>query len=312
MSEASKRPSTKSKLHPRSKHRERYDFVKLIKGTPELRAFVKPNKYGDESINFFDPKAVKTLNKALLNLHYNIKYWDIPEQFLCPPIPGRVDYIHYLADLLSNIPKNTYVKGLDIGTGANCIYPLVGHQIYNWSFIGSDIDQTAVDTARSIVNANPSIKNYVNIRLQENPKFMFKGILNPDERIAFSMCNPPFHASELDAKKATSRKNRNLKSKRNSNAVSNFGGQHHELWTKGGEARFIKDMIYESRNFAENCLWFTTLVSKESNLKGIYTILKKVNAETVKTIEMGQGQKNSRIVAWTFLSTEKQKEWILN
>jgi len=29
----------------------------------------------------------------------------------------------------------------------------------------------------------------------------------------------------------------------------------------------------------------------------------------VKTIPMGQGNKTSRIVAWTFLSKEQQKEW---
>lgn len=300
--------NTKSKLHPRSKHRKRYDFASLIKGTPELGAFVAPNKYGDESIDFFNPKAVKTLNKALLKQHYNVRFWDIPEQYLCPPIPGRADYIHYLADLLREIPKNMQIKGLDVGVGANCIYPLIGHQAYNWSFIGSDIDEKAVEIAKSIINENAGFKNYINIRLQENPKFIFKGILNPDERIAFSMCNPPFHATAEDAMKATFRKQRNLKGKRISKAELNFGGQHNELWCKGGEARFIKDMIYESKHYGENCLWFTTLVSKESNLKGIYNILKKVGAVEVKTIEMGQGQKTSRIVAWTFLSPAKQNE----
>ena len=71
------------------------------------------------------------------------------------------------------------------------------------------------------------------------------------------MCNPPFHATAEDAMKATYRKNRNLKGKRASKVELNFGGQHKELWCKGGEARFIKDMIYESKHYAENCLWFT-------------------------------------------------------
>jgi len=94
-------PEVKSRLHPRSKHINRYDFKKLIEGFPELESFVKPNKFGDESIDFSDPKAVICLNKALLKHHYGIEHWLIPEGYLCPPIPGRADYIHHIADLLS-------------------------------------------------------------------------------------------------------------------------------------------------------------------------------------------------------------------
>ena len=55
--------------------------------------------------------------------------------------------------------------------------------------------------------------------------------------------------------------------------------------------------------------WFTTLVSKQSNLKNAYKTLEKYRALEVKTIPMGQGNKTSRIVAWTFLTKEDQKEW---
>jgi 23S rRNA (adenine1618-N6)-methyltransferase len=124
------------------------------------------------------------------------------------------------------------------------------------------------------------------------------------------MCNPPFHASKEEAEKASLRKLKNLKGKRPSKAQLNFGGQQNELWTKGGEARFIKDMIYESRNFAKQCLWFTTLVSKETTLKPSYKVLEKVKATNVKTVEMGQGNKVSRFIAWTFLSEKEQKDWV--
>ncbi|ARV09041.1 23S rRNA (adenine(1618)-N(6))-methyltransferase [Winogradskyella sp. PC-19] len=300
MPKNNKPQETKSKLHPRSQHRERYNFDILIEKSPELKAFVSPNKYGDLSVNFFDPKAVKALNKALLNHHYNIAYWDIPNQFLCPPIPGRADYIHYVADLLGDTSRNTKIKGLDIGTGANCIYPLIGHQSYGWQFVGTDIDESAVECAKDIISKNKNLNDYIEIRLQENTANKLKGILHSDEQITFVMCNPPFHASAEEAKKATLRKLRNLKGKNHNKATLNFGGQHNELWCKGGESRFIKDLIYESRHFSKQCKWFTTLVSKESTLKGIYTDLKKVKAKEVKTIDMGQGQKISRIVAWSF------------
>ena len=93
----------KSKLHPRSKHRERYDFEKLISGFPELGPFVQPNKFDDLSIDFANPDAVKALNRALLKFHYGIEHWDVPDGYLCPPIPGRADYIHHIADLLDSI-----------------------------------------------------------------------------------------------------------------------------------------------------------------------------------------------------------------
>ena len=71
-------PKVKSILHPRNEHRERYDFAALVEALPALNAFVKPNKYGDYSVDFSDAKAVKSLNTALLKKHYNIDFWDIP------------------------------------------------------------------------------------------------------------------------------------------------------------------------------------------------------------------------------------------
>lgn len=310
-----KKPQTtvKSELHPRSKHRARYNFEALIKSSPELETFVAPNKYGDESVDFFNPDAVKALNKALLIHHYGLDYWDIPEHYLCPPIPGRADYVHEVADLLkgisSKIPKGNHIKGLDIGVGANCIYPIIGHHEYGWSFIGSETDDKAIASAETIIENNPSLKSNVEIRFQEQSNAFFKGILKPDENVDFTICNPPFHASLEDAKKASLKKLKNLKRKQNVKPVLNFGGQHNELWTKGGEARFVKDMIYESKHFGKQCLWFTSLISKETTLKPTYKIFEKVKVADVKTIEMGQGHKISRFIAWTFLSEQAQNEW---
>lgn len=292
-------PSATSKLHSRSKHHGRYDFNVLVEHSKELKPFVKPNKYGNLSIDFFNPNAVRVLNTALLKYHYNIDYWDIPTQHLCPPIPGRADYIHYIADLIEDTSFNTSIKALDIGTGANCIYPLIGNKTYGWQFIGSDIDKNAIACAKVIISKN-ALENDIAVRLQENKALKLKGILKPDEQIDFVICNPPFHASAEDAKKATMRKLKNLKGKDTKKLVLNFSGQHNELWCKGGEVRFIKDLIFESRHFAKQCQWFTTLVSKASNLESIYKHLETVNASKVKTIKMGQGQKISRIVAWCF------------
>ena len=156
----------KTGLHPRNPHRGRYDFRQLIACSPELAAFVATNEYGDESIAFADPAAVKALNRALLKLTYGITGWDIPPQYLCPPIPGRADYLHYLADLLAAgnggiIPRGKSVRVLDIGAGANCIYPLIGHREYGWQFVGTDIDPAALDNAQRILDANSGLSDAI-------------------------------------------------------------------------------------------------------------------------------------------------------
>ena len=304
----------KTRLHKRNKHRMRYDFKQLTESCPELSQFVKLNKYNDESIDFADPKAVKTLNKALLMHHYNIIHWEIPENYLCPPVPGRADYIHHIADVLGNsnygkIPVGNNIKCLDIGVGANCIYPIIGVTEYDWTFIGSDIDPVAIESANKIIENNSSLKGKIEIRLQKNPWDCFYGSLRENEIIDLSICNPPFHASLEAAQSGTLRKLNNLNKKKTTKPTLNFGGQGSELWCKGGEGKFVQDMIFESRKFGDRCYWFSSLISKQTNLKGVYTALKKANAVEVKTIPMGQGNKISRIVTWTFLTPEKQKEW---
>ena len=308
-------PKEKTRLHPRNRHRERYDFKQLIAICPELTPFVSLNIYGDESVDFFNPEAVKMLNKALLKHYYDIDYWDIPEHYLCPPIPGRADYIHYMADLLAscnhgNIPTSPKIKCLDIGVGANCVYPIIGNKEYDWSFIGTDIDPAAIESSNNIIERNPHLKGKIEIRLQPNTNDIFKGVVRKDERIDLTICNPPFHASLADAQFGTLRKLTNLTQTKTSKPILNFGGHANELWYEGGEKLFIARMISESKQFAQTVFWFSTLVSKSSHLKMVYAELEYAGAEDVKTIPMGQGNKSSRVVAWTFLTPSQRKIWI--
>ncbi len=301
-------------MHARNLHRSRYNFSELIAANPALSRFVACNEHGIETIDFSDPHAVKELNKALLAAYYDVSDWDIPKNYLCPPVPGRADYIHNIADLLAasnngNIPEGESVGGLDIGVGANCIYPLIGNSVYGWSFVGTDIDPEALENCSDIIRRNPHLTDLISLQQQMNSRFIFKDIIQPADKFAFTICNPPFHASAEDAAKGTLRKISNLEGEKATEATLNFGGQHHELWCEGGEMAFITQMIYESVRYPKQVFWFTTLVSKFSNLKAIYKLLNKVNAVSVKTIEMSQGQKSSRMVAWTFLSETQQTEW---
>ena len=305
----------KPTLHPRNRHQGRYDFPQLIKAHPDLARFVILNPYGKESIDFANPAAVKVFNRALLKALYGIQHWDIPEGYLCPPIPGRADYLHCLADLLAESnggepPRGASVKVLDIGVGANCVYPLLGHSDYRWQFVGSDIDSVALASASAIVQAN-KLGKAIDLRLQPQPRHILKGLLSADERFAVTLCNPPFHASLEEATRGSQRKWRALgkADPKRKLPVLNFGGQNNELWCEGGEIRFVTQLINESVTVGTQVLWFSTLVSKASNLPAIQGALSKVNAAQVKVVEMGQGQKQSRFVAWTFQPEPVRHAW---
>ncbi len=293
-------------LHPRNKHNLRYDFPKLIESSPGLSKFVSRNKYNDDSIDFADPEAVKALNQALLKFFYKINFWDIPKNYLCPPIPGRADYIHQIADLLGasnkgSIPTGKQIRILDIGVGANCVYPLIATSEYGWSCTGSDIDPIALKSANEIILQN-NLDHLIELRSQDKTHHIFKGVISENDFFDVTISNPPFHSSLEEAQSGNLKKNKNLgKNKISKHPLPlNFGGVSNELWCEGGEISFASKMIRESKDFKSNCFWFTTLISKATSLPSLYQELKMAEVRSFKTIDMGQGQKKSRILAWTF------------
>lgn len=302
----------KSGLHPRNRHQAPYDFDALCQRTPELLPFVFVNEHGTRTLDFADPAAVKTLNRALLALHYGIQHWDLPPGYLCPPIPGRVDYLHRVADLLAEsageVPTGKGVRVLDIGVGANCIYPLLGAREYGWRFVGSDIDPVSVKAANLLASSN-GLASQIACRHQSDPKQIFRGIVGLRERFALTLCNPPFHASLAEASKGSERKLRNLGKAVAGAPVLNFGGQKAELWCEGGEAAFLAAMIGQSKEVASQCLWFSSLVSKKENLPAARKALAQAGASEVRVIDMAQGNKVSRILAWSFLDAANRADW---
>lgn len=269
---------------------------------------MKKNPKGETTIDFSDSKAVLHLNKALLAHYYKIAHWQIPEGYLCPPIPGRADYIHYIAELLTStdhpaIPNGKKIQVLDIGTGANCIYPIIGSQSYGWRFVATDIDPVAVNVAQVIVQSNPCLRNLIELRVQENPDAVFKGIINPSDRFELTMCNPPFHASPAEAKAANQRKRSNLNQGKaaRSDGPLNFGGQNAELWCADGEIGFLSRMAKESVDYSRQVYYFTSLVSKRENVQPLKKLLSRLGAKKIDVINMSQGQKVSRLLVWSFI-----------
>ena len=304
----------KQNLHPSNVHNNGYNFVTLIKTYPALQQFVTPNAYNNLSINYFNANAVIALNKALLMHYYGVVYWHIPTGYLCPPIPSRANYLHYLADLLTTSnngkpPNGKSITVLDIGVGANCIYPILGNYMYNWQFIGTDTHTNSLHAAQQNINNNPHLKNNITLLLQPNPQQIFINIIKPNQRIAVTICNPPFYASAAEANQKATQKLRQLTKTTIKNTKLNFGGMHNELYTLGGELQFLKTTIFESKQFKHQCLWFTSLISKSALLPQLQIYLQQVNALAVKVIPMHQGNKISRILAWSFFTIPQQNTW---
>ncbi|WP_418513544.1 23S rRNA (adenine(1618)-N(6))-methyltransferase RlmF [Corallibacter sp.] len=294
-----------SKLN--SKRSSQYDFKELCQVFPDLEPFVFDNKQNHLTIDFANPKAVKALNRALLLSNFNIKYWDFPDTNLCPPIPGRLMYIDAISDLLldSNIEKNIHV--LDIGTGATCIYPLLGYSKYQWNFTATDVDKTSLKNAQVIINKN-KLNSCISLRFQKDASHVFNGIIQPEDLFSVSMCNPPFYKSENEANQATKRKLKGL-GKLEKEVTRNFSGNSNELWYPGGEKAFLHNYLYQSSLYKSNCFWFTTLVSQKEHIKSMKTSLKKLNANKIKVLDISLGNKKVRVVAWTFLTQAEQNSW---
>lgn len=296
-------------LHPDNAHRDGYDFGALVASFPPLKAFVCPNAYGNPSIDFARPEAVTALNCALLKHHYGIQGWDIPKGFLCPPIPGRVDYLHHLEGLLAQTPAAEGLPVLDIGTGANGIYALLAASRFGRNVVATDIAKASLANVAKVLAANPLLNARVSLRHQTNPKRIFAGVVTDEERFAACVCNPPFHASADDAAGGSRKKLAGLARSRGKQIGSadkagapllNFGGQDAELWCDGGERRFLLRMIEESARRPQLCLWFSSLVSKGENVRPCRRQLEKLGAAEVKVLEMQQGMKITRVLAWRF------------
>ncbi len=299
----------KAGWHPRNRFGGRYDFAALVRRCPDLARHVVAGPTDEDTVDFADPAAVLSLNRALLLHHHRLDHWDIPPGYLCPPVPGRAEHLHRIADLLSGdaatpVPRGAKVSVLDIGTGANCIYPILGVAEFGWRFVATDIDPVAVRWAAELVAANRGLSGKIECRLQPDPGSVFDGVVRPGERFDLSVCNPPFHASAEEAASGTLRKLRNLGGGRPKVPVLNFGGRGGELWCPGGELEFIRRMVAESARRPGLCRWFTTLVSKQQNVATVRSALDAARIAGSQVIEIGVGHKRSRIVAWTFQPDE--------
>ncbi|KAL4310005.1 hypothetical protein GQ457_01G045410 [Hibiscus cannabinus] len=332
-----RRTEDRATIHPKNKYAGNPpDFALLASLYPSFKPFVFYNRDGRPRIDWTDFNATRELTRLLLLHDHNLHWW-IPDGQLCPTVPNRSNYIHWIQDLLSSdiIPRpnnnGDVVRGFDIGTGANCIYPLLGASLLGWSFVASDVTDVALEWAERNVKNNPNISELIEIRKVEcSPSTLTPDGLNngessyseygegfpsstlvvpvsedksyngPDilvnvvrdgETFEFCMCNPPFFESIEEA---------------GLNPKTSCGGTYEEMVCPGGEKAFITRIIEDSAVLKQSFRWYTSMVGRKVNLKFLISKLRELGVTIVKTTEFVQGKTCRWGLAWSFVPPSKK------
>jgi 23S rRNA (adenine1618-N6)-methyltransferase len=290
-------------MHAKNPYGNRYDLKRLTKHYHALGKFILLNPSGEETIDFSSSEAVFALNKSMLLADFKLGDYELPSGYLIPPVPGRLDYLLHVRDFLTekfNVSENSQLNGLDMGSGANGIYCILGAQHFNWKMVGSETDAKAVEIANANIQKTKGLNDKIEIRHQQDKGSLFKNTIQANEQFDFVVCNPPFHSSKEEALKGSLRKVKNLGGyAAKEKFLLNFEGQANELWCNGGEVLFIKRLIKESVGFKNQVKVFSTLVAKSESVAAIKKQLSKVKAN-FEVIPMALGNKKGRYLMWWF------------
>lgn len=218
-----------------------YDFQELATRDPALTQY-----FTGPHFDFENSQAVRALTECILKLHHGITI-ETSSANLCPRIPNRYIYCCWIKQVLGYTFLGP-VTGLDIGTGAYCIYPLLACSMSDWSFYASEVNDSSLEAARHNLALNLNFQGRISLMRP------FPGKILRFEQLSgstFTMCNPPFFDPQ---------------DRRDIDATDS------ELYFAGGEAAFIKQYIDESKGFSST--WYTTMVGKFLSLGDIVEHLK--------------------------------------
>ena len=273
------------------------DFSILINEFPELKKYMIKNDDTEAfSFDWSDNNLSLLMIKCILKYYFKILYFSIPDNFLIPPVPSRLNYINIINSLLNSFEiknsNNNRIIGIDIGTGASLIYPILGNSIYNWKFIGSEINHKAYENALKIIKDNKLEEN-IKIIKQKYKNNIFIGIVNKEEKYTFTMSNPPYYDYKDEIK--IEDKNRDCE--------YNFD----EIYYKNGEMGFFEEYFEESICYRKNIFIFTILIGKKSNAEKIYEKIsenKYIKYFDMKRIKTGNIIRY--IIYWSFFNNYKE------
>ncbi|KAK3338765.1 hypothetical protein B0H65DRAFT_474629 [Neurospora tetraspora] len=251
-------------------------------------------------LDFTNPAAVMQLTKTLLQVDYGLTI-ELPPDRLCPPVPNRHNYILWLTSLLSSSSYHPSsdsqpILGLDIGTGASAIYPLLGCvQHPSWSFIATDIDSHSLSFAQRNIQIN-NLEDRITLlpRHPDQPLIPLDALSGRGiQKIDFCMCNPPFYSSPSDLLSSAAKKSRP--------PLTACTGAPVEMVCEGGEVAHIFRMIEESLILGERVRWYTSMVGKVTSLEAVVERLRREKVGNYAVTELVQGKQTKRwAVGWSF------------
>ncbi|XP_076232701.1 U6 small nuclear RNA (adenine-(43)-N(6))-methyltransferase isoform X2 [Calliopsis andreniformis] len=277
-------------MHPRNRYKKAPDFKQLALHYPEFCNIVTIDLTGRVKIDFKNEDNLRVLTEVLLKHDFNLEV-KIPPNKLVPTLPLRLNYILWIEDLMKHASFNDMqeVVGIDIGTGAVCIYPLLFAKMYGNQMIGTEVNETSVETASKHVENN-KLQHLIKVH-KVNGDTIFQDILEEGKIYHFTMCNPPFFEMEGSADRVEKRQPPR-------NAPT---GNKAELTIQGGERAFVMQMIDESIEIKDKVKIYTTMFGRRSNLLFLLKLLKKKNIENATWTEFCQGHTKRWGLAWSFL-----------
>ncbi|KAK3389466.1 hypothetical protein B0H63DRAFT_492402 [Podospora didyma] len=286
------RVESKTDCHFRNLYASNSNFKQLAKQDADFAAFLKDSG----QLDFNDPAAVMQLTKALLKVDFGLRI-ELPDDRLCPPVPNRHNYILWLKDLMDTTSyeqPGRKLCGLDIGTGASCIYPLLGTAQRPWNFIATDIDVKNLGYARKNVQLN-ALEDRIQVIERQSDDSLLPLDDADIQSIDFVMTNPPFYVSEDEMLASANEKERPPNSA--------CTGAPVEMVCHGGEVTFVGRLLRESLVLRERVQWYTSMVGKASSLPPLITELRKNNIDNFAVTEFVQGNKTRRwALGWSFSS----------
>ncbi|KAH0561162.1 U6 small nuclear RNA (adenine-(43)-N(6))-methyltransferase [Cotesia glomerata] len=277
--------SLKSFIHPRNKYKDQPNFIELSKLYPEFQQHVSVNLAGKVQFNFSSEESLRVLTQTLLKHDFDLDV-NIPPDKLVPALTLRLNYVLWIEDLM-NFNKINEVTGIDVGTGAIAIYPLLCSKIYDWKMIGSDIDSAAVTSANENIQRN-KLDHLIKV-IKVQGKNIFKDVVT-EESYAFTMCNPPFFDADDDKKRKKRLPPTNAKT-----------GHAVELSVAGGEKSFVRQMLDESLELNGKIKIYTTMLGQKNSLAYSKSELRKRYIDNFTWTEFCQGKTKRWGLAWSLI-----------
>ncbi|XP_040279431.1 RNA N6-adenosine-methyltransferase METTL16 [Bufo bufo] len=283
-------------MHPRNRYKDKPpDFAFLASKYPEFKQHVDVGLSGKVGLNFKDPGAVRALTCTLLKEDFGLTI-DIPLERLIPTVPLRLNYIHWVEDLINfhDSDKTTVRRGIDIGTGASCIYPLLGATLNGWYFLATEVDDICYNYAKKNVEQNHLADLIKVVKVPQ--KTLLMDALKEESGIIydFCMCNPPFFANQMEAQGVNSRNPR-----RPPPSSVNTGGIT-EIMAEGGELEFVKRIIHDSLQLKKRLRWYSCMLGKKCSLAPLKEELRIQGVPKVAHTEFYQGRTMRWALAWSF------------